>query len=116
MKLEKITARGVNNLYREVTTQTIYFRQHRKGKEIKRSLKTKNIERAKELADEVRKELGMRPERKVLKQTLWELWQEWLSAKEILGKTRPNTFTSIHASGKYFEPYFETMLPASLLS
>lgn len=114
MKLEKIRARGCDGLYRAPETKIIYYRQFRGGREIKRSLKTTDIEAAKTAREALRATLAKQSERKraFSKQhkNTQELWNAWVDRKETLGKS-PGTLSSIRSTGRHLGPYFEKMMP-----
>jgi integrase len=114
-KLEKITARGCDGLYRDADSRIIYFRQFRKGrKEKKVSLHTTELEVAKSKREEVLKEWAAESERAIAKakqsKTALELMTVWIARKESLKRAKA-TIDSMRLSKGFFEPYFRTMLP-----
>lgn len=115
MKLEKIRARGCEGLYREATTKIIYFRQFKKGRqELKKSLRTDNIEEAKMLRDKLvitwlEKGERVKAASKQAK-TAAELFSVWVQRKETMNRA-PATIASMKFSGTFLIPFFETMLP-----
>jgi integrase len=120
MKLEKVRARGCDGLYRVTDSKIIYFRQFRKGRgELKKSLRTTDIEEAKRKRDELRKNLNDKAERfkAAAKQakTASELFEVWIQRKETMNRA-PATLMSMRLSQSMFKPYFETMLPDEITS
>lgn len=110
MKLKKINARGVNNLYRNVETDVIYFRKHSKGREVQKSCKTKNLEEAKVFAEEIqRAEFGPSKKSKA-RSTALEFYDFWISRKESANKSSA-TIASIRATRNHIAPYFKEMMP-----
>lgn len=115
MALEKIRARGCDGLYRDSSTKIIYFRQFRKGRgELKRSLRTTDIEEAKQARDKLRDELKNRAAKihasGKLAKTALELFDAWIDRKETMNRAH-NTVLSMKASRNSFAYYFEKMLP-----
>lgn len=113
MKLDKITARGVNNLYRHPGTQVIYYRKYANGAEVMRSCRTTSLEEAKKVAETIAfKTIKSRPKTNQRKSAL-ELYDLWVTRKESLNKSA-NTITSIKASRNFFEEYLEIMMPQEI--
>jgi integrase len=114
VKLEKITARGVNNLYRHPKTGIIYFRKYQKGAgEIFRSTRKIKLEDAKSVVEQF-KNSAVQP-RAATPLLALELYDEWVESKRTLGKSK-NTITSLLATRKHIESYFEFMLPDEITS
>jgi integrase len=114
MKLEKITARGAEGLYREVTTKIIYFRQYRKGRgEIKRSTRTTVLEEAKKERDRLSKEDRKTVNSASATKSALEKYNAWIERKKNQGKSAA-TITSMKASGNFFGLFLGKMLPAEL--
>lgn len=110
MTLEKITARGAENLYREAKTKIIYFRQYKKGRgEIKISTRTTMLEQAKEFRDALNLE-GLPKKKTKLRASALELFDKWILEKETLGKSQA-TLTSIKSSRNHLAPFLEYMMP-----
>lgn len=115
MKLQKIGARGCDGLYRDALTKIIYFRKFRKGRgELKRSLRTTDIEEAKRKRDKLLEQMLASSARAkaMAKQakTALELFDSWIARKQDQGKS-DGTLTSIQSSRKRLAPYLETLLP-----
>lgn len=114
MSLRKIKAGGCDGLYRDDDTKIIYFRQFRTGrKELKRSLKTDDLETAKKSRDELLKswlddKKRMQAIGKLAKSAL-ELFDAWIARKTDQGKSEA-TIASINASKNHLKSYLETML------
>lgn len=116
MKLDKITAKGAEHLYRHPKTGIVYFRQFKKGVgEVTKSTRTNDLSLAKIKADEFK--IAFLKKDKIPKYktnpTALELFEKWLLRKETLGAAG-NTITSIKASRKYFDVYFRYMLPEEI--
>jgi integrase len=106
MKLEKIKAKGINNLFRNADSQIIYFRKYIKGREITKSTGTKKLEEARAFVEDF---LGQsKKPKKALRSTALELFDVWIEGKKTLG-ARPNTVTSLLATRRCVEPFFATM-------
>lgn len=115
MKLEKIKARGCDGLYRATETKIIYFRQFRKGRgEVKKSLRTTDIEHAKKERDSIRDLTAVLSTRlkAAAKQakTMLEHFDVFIARKETLNRA-PATIASMQNSKLSFLPFFETMAP-----
>lgn len=111
MKLEKITARGAEGLYREQSTKIIYFRQFKKGRgEIKRSTRTTSLDEAKKFRDNLSPDTKSKSK---VRASALELFDSWIAEKETLGKA-PGTLTSLKASRKHLEPFFASMMPEDI--
>lgn len=115
MKLGKIRARGCDALYRDGDTKNIYFRKFRKGRgELKKSLRTTDIEEAKKARDKLLELMNASASRaKALKKqakTSLELFDASIARKEDQNKSE-GTLTSIRSSRKHLKPYLETLLP-----
>jgi integrase len=118
MPLKKLMSRGCDGLYRDPSTNIIYFRQFRKGRgELKKSLRTTDIEKAKQERDELRRlmETSAARTRALGRQakTALELFDAWILRKEDQNKS-PATITSIKASRKHLAPYLEMMHPEDI--
>lgn len=114
MRLEKLKAKGAENLYKHPKTGIIYFRQFKKGfGELCKSTKTANLELAKKVADEMRLSLLKREVRSRLPASALELFDQWVERKKVANKSQA-TITSILASRKHLEPYLYVMLPDQL--
>lgn len=113
MKLEKITARGAEGLYREATTKIIYFRQFKKERgEIKVSTRTTILDRAKSFRDElVIKSGGVK--KRGQKSTAFELYNQWIERKRSQNKSDA-TLTSMESSGNFFAKFFDMMMPGEI--
>ncbi len=111
MKLEKITAKGADGLYREASTKIIYFRQFRKDRgELKRSTRTTELAEAKKIRDGMRASFLREKAQLQQNKTALELFDLWVARKESLKKA-PATIASIKATRKYLAPFLESMLP-----
>lgn len=115
MGLEKLRARGCDGLYRDAQTKIIYFRKFRTGRgELKKSLRTVDIEEAKRKRDKLLEQMLASSARAkaMAKQakTAIELFDAWIARKEDQGKSAA-TLTSIKSSRRHLESYLETMLP-----
>ncbi len=115
MKLEKLKARGCDGLYRALDTKIIYFRKFRKGRgELKKSLRTTDIEEAKGRRDSLLEQMtaGAARLKAMSKQakTALELFDAWIARKEDQNKSA-GTLSSIRSSRRHLAPYLETMLP-----
>lgn len=115
MRLEKLRARGCDGLYRDAHTKIIYFRKYRSGRgELKRSLRTSDIEEAKRKRDKMLEQMFASASRAkaMAKQakTSLELFDAWIARKEDQNKSEA-TITSIKSSRNHLAPYLETMLP-----
>jgi integrase len=110
MKLEKIKARGAQNLYRRPETGTIYYRQEKKGRgEVCRSLKTESLEIAKARAEEIRREFLLQVPRKPMKfLTALEIFDSWLERREA-HNLRYGTIVSIRNTRKNLKRYLKDM-------
>ncbi len=114
MKLEKITAKGADGLYREAETKIIYFRQYQKSSgELKRSLRTTDLTEAKKARDAIRSGFVREKAKSRQTKTALELFDLWLARKEALKKA-PATISSIKATRKYLAPYLEIMVPEEI--
>lgn len=115
MKLQKIRSHGCDGLYRDAVTKIIYFRKFRKGRgELKKSLRTLDIEEAKRARDKLLELMNASAARvKALKKqakTALELFDAWIARKEDQNKSAA-TMTSIRASRNHLKPYLEALLP-----
>lgn len=114
MKLDRVAAKGAENLYRNPKTGIIYFRQFKKGfGEVCRSTKTANLISAKKVAHSIRLEFLKLEARASLPKSALELFDQWVERKRTANKA-PNTITSILASRRHLEPYLYVMLPDQL--
>lgn len=114
MKLEKITARGAEHLYRHPKTGVIYYRQFKKGRgEITKSTRRKNLIEAKAVAEEITREFFGSDYRPKLKNTALEEFDDWIERKRLANKA-PATITSMLASRKYLKIFFHDMLPSDI--
>lgn len=114
MRLDKVKAKGCENLYRHPKTGIIYFRQYRTGfGEMCRSTRTASLELAKKAADEMRLSFLKQEVRAALPKSALELFDQWIERKRVANKSA-GTITSILASRKHLEPYLYVMLPDQL--
>lgn len=114
MKLEKITARGADALYREATSKIIYFREYKTGRgEVKLSTRTTNLEEAKRFRDERRRRWNQTANQAKQKKTALELYDLWVKRAEALNKS-PATIMSMKATRNFLEPYLEAMMPEEM--
>lgn len=118
MKLEKIRARGCDGLYRDLETKIIYFRKFRTGRgELKKSLRTKDLEEGKRKRDNLLEQMSSSATRaKALSKqskTALELFDAWIARKVDQNKSEA-TLVSIRSSRRHFAPYLETLLPDEL--
>lgn len=111
MKLDKLTGRGCEYLFRHPTHKTIYFRRFTtKTGEVTQSLRTQDLIEAKSKRDVILR--GSRaPVRQ--KKTALELLDAWIERKEALGRS-PATITSIKNSRNSFELYLAVMMPEDI--
>ncbi len=114
MKLDKIDARGAENLYRSPKNGIIYFRQYKSGHgEVFKSTKTANLAVARKVADDIRLSFLKKEARAALPDSALELFDKWVERKKTANKSSA-TITSILASRKHLEKYLYVMLPAQL--
>lgn len=112
MKLEKIKARGVDNLYRSPKSGIIYFRKYRKGfGETYKSTRTRVLEDAKRFVDDMK--LGKKTVVLKGRRLALEMFDVWLANKETLGASK-GTITSIRASRAHLAPFLEMLLPEEI--
>jgi integrase len=110
-KLEKITARGADGLYRDVISKIIYFREYKKGRgEVKVSTRTTNVEDAKRFRDEKRRAWNQTTNKAKQTRTALELYDLWVIRAEALNKSQA-TVTSMKATRNFLSSYIGTMLP-----
>lgn len=115
MKLEKITARGAEGLYRESSTKIIYFRQFRKGRgEIKVSTRTTLLDAAKTFRDALIQKSGG-PKKKNQRRTALEMYDQWVDRKRAQDKSA-GTITSMVSSRNFFAKFFDSMMPDEITS
>jgi integrase len=113
VRLEKITTKGAENLYR-AKSGIIYYRQFKAGHgEIYKSTKTANLLSAKKFADELRLAFLQKEAQAALPKSALQLFDQWVERKKTANKS-PATITSILASRKHLEPYLYVMLPLQL--
>lgn len=113
MKLEKITGRGMEYLYRDPKSLIYYFRRETKREgQIFRSLRTKELKEAKEKRDEILR--GSAPKKTKTVLLAGELFEEWFESKKVTAST--GTISSIAASRAYLAPFLETMLLEEITS
>lgn len=110
MRLEKITAKGADHLYRHPKTGVIYFRQFRAGfGEVCRSTRTKNLNEAKAAADHFKRDFLGRIRQSFQRKTALEEFDLWIERKRAANKS-PATMTSILSSRKYLKFFLNQML------
>lgn len=114
MKLERLTGRGNENLYRHPETGIIYFGLYRagKGRLNPKSTRTKNLVEARRIADDFRMkffgEIKIRRPRKLC----GEIFPAWIVRKKI--KARETTIQSIQFSWNHLSPYIKDLLPEEI--
>lgn len=115
MKLEKITARGAEGLYRESTTKIIYFRQYRKGRgEIKQSTRTTVLEEAKRERDRIVRD-GKKSSTSDGRTSALDRYYSWIERKRNQNKSE-GTLTSMESSGNFFSKFLDSMTEDEITS
>lgn len=111
MKLEKLTAKGFEYIYRDKKTGIFYFRRFTNATgEIKRSLKTKEPAEAKRHRDQLLSDGKLAKPRPKQRETALELFDKWLIRKESLNRA-DGTLANVRATRKHIEEYFVYMMP-----
>lgn len=109
MKLEKITSKGADYLFRHPESGMFYFRRYTTATgEITKSLRTKDLNEAKRIRDELIFK-RQKPYPNKFKMTALEHFDKWMIRKESLGAAE-GTMTSIRASRRYLKSHFSFML------
>lgn len=114
MRLEKLTGRGLEHLHRDPKSKILYFRRYtKKTGELFKSLRTKDVAKAKELRDEMLAAPAIPTV--IHKYLALEHFDLWITRKEIAGVSK-GTLTSIRATRAYLAPFLETLLLEELTS
>lgn len=114
MKLDKITAKGSQNLYRSPQSGVIYFRQYKTGiGQFYKSTRTSNLMDAKKIADEFRLSFLKKEALASFPKSALELFDQWVDRKRSANKSE-NTITSILASRRNLKEYLEVLAPVNL--
>jgi integrase len=111
MKLEKLKGRGSEYLYRHPKYKTLYYRRFtRETGEVMRSLRTADLNIAKQKRDDI-----LRGSQTTVRQrkTALELFDKWVERKRTLKKSAA-TITSLLDSRRHFEPFLSTMMPEEI--
>ncbi len=111
MKLDKLSGRGAEHLYRHPSSAIIYFRRYTtKTGEAYKSLRTKDLNEAKAIRDKMLGAKNQKAARTKQKKTALELYDESIERAHTLNKS-PGTITSMKASRHFFELFLGDMMP-----